>query len=121
MDIKTINAAKSVLSVDNSCIKIAGIIDEKMPAEYMKPFFNNVHDEILKNKHKNIIIDITNLEFLNSAGIRELINWVVKIDTLAIEDKYKINFLCNKNNLWQESSISTIAFLNREYITVKII
>ena len=64
---------------------------------------------------KDIIVDITNLRFLNSAGIRELVDWVMKLNSLTEDEKYKIKFLCSSEHKWQESSISTLIYLNPEF------
>ncbi|MCG8570183.1 MAG: hypothetical protein MJB14_08590 [Spirochaetes bacterium] len=117
----SLNMEKANFHVSNTELKITGTIDDKNPGLYMEPFIEELHQNILQNSVTEIEIDITELSFLNSAGIKELINWIIKLDTLPEEQKYKIIFICNKNHLWQESSISTMSFLNQQYVEKKII
>ena len=81
----------------------------------MEPFLNEVHASIVDNNIKDITVDITDLRFLNSAGIRELVDWVMKLNSLEDDKKYKIKFLCSSEHKWQESSMSTLIYLNPDY------
>jgi len=96
---------------------MTGNVDSAQPGKFMLPFFNEVHESIVKNDIKEIEVDIKGLNFLNSSGIKEIVAWIMKLETIPANKQYKIKFLCNKDLLWQESSISTILFLNPDLIS----
>ena len=103
------------LKTEGTRVFITGCINHPKPGIFMEPFIDKVHNNIIENKIKDIIVDITNLRFLNSAGIRELVDWVMKLNSLTEDEKYKIKFLCSPEHKWQESSISTLIYLNPEF------
>lgn len=98
-------------------VYISGSINHPRPGEFMEPFIQEAHESIVANNIQEIKVDITNLKFLNSAGIRELVDWVMKLNHLPEEKKYKIEFLCSSEHKWQESSMSTLIYLNSTYLS----
>ena len=122
-------AELKVKSVKNSGIEIytegitiyfSGSINHPHPGEFLEPFIQEVHKEIIANKIKGIKVDIKDLKFLNSAGIREFVDWVMQLNKLPDEKKYKIQFICSSRYKWQESSMSTLIYLNSSYLSKEI-
>jgi len=118
-----------VKSVKNSGIEIytkgmtiyfSGSINHPRPGEFLKPFIQEVHSEIIKKNIKEIKVDIKDLKFLNSAGIRELVDWIMQLNELPEEKKYKILFICSSEQKWQESSILTLMYLNSKYLSKEV-
>ena len=104
------------LRVTGSNIIIAGTINSKTSRLILEPFFTEVNSFILANNFKEVLVDISDLKFLNSSGIRAIVAWVIKIGALPEDSKYVITFLCNPDYTWQESSISTLMFLNKNLV-----
>ena len=113
---KVVKEANVELKFIDNTIYISGNIDCQNPRYFMEPFFTDIHNFLIENSIKKVITDITQLKFLNSSGIRELVDWVMKLESLSEREKYSITFLCNPDYLWQESSIATIVFLNNELV-----
>ena len=113
--VKTINESGVELKADGTTVTISGSINHPKPGVFMEPFIEEVHNSIVANGIKAINVDITNLRFLNSAGIREFVDWVMKLNELDIDKRYSIKFICSSEHKWQESSMSTLIFLNAEY------
>ncbi len=61
-------------------------------------------------------IDIKDLKFLNSSGIKEFVDWVMDLSTLSEEQQYFVEVITNPDQIWQESSISTLVYLNQKLI-----
>lgn len=116
-DIETVKGNGLELSIVEDIVKISGNIELEDPSVLITPFFNQVHQIILDENIEKITVDIRELQYLNSSGIRELVGWIMKLDELPDTKKYSIHFLCCHKNLWQETSISTLEFLNPNYIT----
>ena len=100
------------MKAEGTTVFISGSINHPRPGEFMEPFIQKTHESIIEQNIMEIKVDITNLKFLNSAGIRELVDWVMKLNHLPEEKKYKIQFLCSSEHKWQESSMSTLIYLN---------
>ncbi|MBN2532766.1 MAG: hypothetical protein JXB88_07745 [Spirochaetales bacterium] len=105
------------MKATGTTVYISGSINHPRPGEFMEPFIQEAHESIVTNNIQEIKVDITNLKFLNSAGIRELVDWVMKLNHLPEEKKYKIEFLCSSEHKWQESSMSTLIYLNSNYLS----
>lgn len=112
-------SAEFVVSGDT--IKITGMIDSASPGDFLRPFLSELHDDIVKNKLKKVNVDITGLSYLNSSSIKEIVTWIIMQKSMPEEKAYDINFLCNSEYMWQESSVSTVAYLNPGHILKEII
>ena len=110
---------KVITQSKNIILKIDGHIELKEPDKIFDPFFENLHNKLLENKVKKITCDIKNLVFINSSGIKSLINWIMKLNDLEDSKKYKIIFLHNKNIPWQTTSLKNLCFLVPNFIEIK--
>lgn len=111
------------LKLMNHTVTISGVIDELNPGEYLKPFFEEVHNSVIKENEifndkaiKNLVVDIKMLDFINSSGIRELVKWILKITKLSEDQQYKLQFKINKNLNWQVKLIGTLKILSHRLI-----
>ncbi|MBN2532769.1 MAG: hypothetical protein JXB88_07760 [Spirochaetales bacterium] len=102
------------LKAEGTTVYISGCVNHPSPGMFIEPFITEVHNKILEKKIKEIVVNITDLRFLNSAGIRELVDWVMKLSALEEGKKYKIKFLCSSEYQWQESSMTTLVYLSPE-------
>lgn len=109
------------LKAEGTTIFISGCVNHPSPGTFIEPFISEVHNNVLKQKIKEVVVNITDLRFLNSAGIRELVDWVMKLNSLNDDEKYSIKFLCSSEFLWQESSMSTLVYLNPECTSKEIV
>lgn len=105
------------IEFQNNNIKISGTIEIKNPNDNFTNHIKKIHSLILENNLKNIILDLTTLEFMNSSGIKGLVEWILKLEELSEDQKYKIEFIYNPKILWQESTINTLLFLNEKLLT----
>ena len=115
IEVKPVSESGIEMKAEGNVISFSGSINHPRPQVFMEPFIEEVHDSILKNNIKEVDLNITQLRFLNSSGIREIVDWVLKMSKLPEDQKYKINFICSREHKWQESSISTLIYLNQNY------
>lgn len=116
MKLLLVNEGNVQLRGEGDTVLISGNIDSQAPSKFLMPFFKDVHNEVISKNIKEIKLDIRKLNFLNSSGIKELVDWILKLDTLPEEQKYVITILTNPELLWQESSISTLVYLNTKLV-----
>jgi hypothetical protein len=117
INVTTVSKSGIEMRSEGDTVYFSGSINHPRPGEFMEPFIQNVHDTIVQSGLKEIRVDITELRFLNSAGIRELVDWVMKMTALPDDKKYKIQFVCSAEHKWQESSMSTLIYLNSEKLS----
>ena len=114
------NASIKILTRSNNIIlKIDGHIEFRNPEETLDPFFENLHNKLLKNNIKKIICNIKDLSFINSSSIKSLITWIMKLNDIDDSKKYKIIFIHNKNVSWQKTSLKNLCFLVPNFVEIK--
>lgn len=116
LNIKSIDKDGFLLEVRDDIVYISGNIKIPSPYEVIGPFFKEVHEEIIKNKLKTIKIDMRNLKYMNSASIKQFVNWILSVETLSEEKKYLIIFIYNQELQWQETFVSSMVYLNKELV-----
>lgn len=99
-------------------IKFVGSIDMEYPNKVLDPYFKTLHENILANKVKRIIVDFTDLSFLNSSGIKCFVLWVMKLQGLGADQGYKIDFLLTDDSPWQKDSIKFLLFLVPDLLAI---
>ncbi|RME02438.1 MAG: hypothetical protein D6805_09930 [Planctomycetota bacterium] len=100
---------------DDLVLQAHGEIDMEDPEEILGTFFQNVHKLAIK-RSKKVILNIVNLKFVNSSGIKSFIRWIGMAKQL--KQPYKIQFFCNPSFTWQRSSLSVIQKIAPEIVEI---
>jgi hypothetical protein len=94
-------------------LKFAGTIDHMNPGEFLDPFLDNVHAQVIANSVSKVEADFTELGFLNSSGIKSLLNWIMKQMELAEDKRYPIKIIYSRKITWQQTSLKAITYLSK--------
>jgi hypothetical protein len=81
---------KFTIEILGNTIKFSGCIDLQDPEPVVTPFFNKIHEQIVKQEIKEVNLDFKELNFLNSSGIKTITKWIMKITILPDTKKYKM-------------------------------
>jgi hypothetical protein len=109
-----------IMELKDNTVIIVGSTKTSYPSTIMAPFFEELHNKMIEAGEKLIRVDIVNLEFLNSAGIKEIVNWILKLDKLPYNKKYSITLVYNPEVSWHESFVSSMVYLNKELVSKEI-
>jgi len=118
MQISTVQAAggKISLRVDGDTVFIVGEIDQLSPRDFMAGFLEIVHNMALGEGLGEVKVNVTELAFLNSSGIKEFLSWILRRNRIPPEKKYKINFLFDPAVAWQPITLPRLRDLDAEGI-----
>ena len=118
MQISTVQAAggRTSLRVDGDTVFIAGEIDQLSPRDFMSGFFEIVHSMALGEGLAEVRVDVTELAFLNSSGIKELLSWILRRNRTPPDKKYRINFLFDPAVAWQPITLPRLRDLDPDCI-----
>ena len=118
MQISTVQAAggKISLRVDGDTVFVAGEIDQLSPRDFMAGFLEIVHSMALGEGLGEVKVNVTELAFLNSSGIKEFLSWILRRNRIPPEKKYKINFLFDPAVAWQPITLPRLRDLDPEGI-----
>ena len=67
------------------------------------------HPAVLQAGLRQVQLDVTGLEFLNSAGIKALVNWLLIIKQLAPASRYFIVLQYDEGITWQGKGLKPLA------------
>lgn len=66
-----------------------------------------------------VVVDIRNLEFMNSSCFKSLLTWIVRVQDLPETKRYKIRFLSNPGLHWQKRSLHSLASMGGGLVEVE--
>lgn len=104
---------------DGLCLVLSGDIDMRDTSLEFLPYLLKVHETLIQNKIKNIKLNLLNLTFMNSNGIKSLINWIMKLTELSEDIQYKIHIAANTDIAWQDSTLPVLKKLFPDFITIE--
>ncbi len=114
MHISAVQAAggKVSLRVERDTVFVLGEIDQLSPRDFMAGFLEIVHNMVLGEGLPEVKVDVTQLGFLNSSGIKEFLSWILRRNRIPPEKKYRINFLFDPAVAWQPITLPRLRDLD---------
>jgi len=104
---------------DEISLVIEGDIDMRDTSINFLPYLIRVHEILISNNIKSIKLNLLNLTFMNSNGIKSLINWIMKMTEMPEVNRYIINIKANTEIAWQESTLPVLQKLFPDYIIIE--
>lgn len=101
---------RATISATDNIIMLEGDIDHNDPEVFIKPFL----EKVLSQMDETIILDIKNLEFLNSAGIKCLLDFLK-----AKPPDSKVIIKTDNKKTWQRKSMTVMQSLDEENISLE--
>jgi hypothetical protein len=110
-----INQAKFTVNTKSMSQKpyvlFKGVIDLPDPGIVLTPYFTDVHNAVLADGYKEVIFDMSDLEYINSSGIKSIIKFVIKILTIDVSRRYQVVINYTSKKGWQPSSFKPVMLL----------
>lgn len=94
-------------------VAMSGAVEMRDPGVVFNPYWNGLDDEVRRRGIKRVILDMRDLNFMNSSGILTLVRWVTRAKTAKA---YTIELQYDRNVTWQRTSIPTVAKLAPEMV-----
>jgi len=79
---------------------------------------DRTHAEAKRLGVTEVIVDLKQLEFMNSSCFKCFVSWITEIQELAEPVRYKVRFLSNAQLHWQKRSLHSLRCFAVELITV---
>jgi hypothetical protein len=108
------NMSVPVLDVNSSfaddqiTTKFRGTADVEAQPD-LKYYLAGLHTEATRLKVKKVIVDIRQLEFMNSSSFKLFVGWLAQVRDLPPESQYLITFVSNPNLHWQRRSLASLS------------
>jgi hypothetical protein len=92
-------------------LALSGELAMRDPVAEVGPHFKKIHDAAVADGlgGAELVVDLTNLKYANSSGLRIFLDWVVWVSTAAAEQRYSLRFRLAKSATWQAAAFPAIA------------
>jgi hypothetical protein len=64
------------------------------------------------------VIDVRQLEFMNSSCFRQVISWIAEIQEMTDDGRYSVTFLSNPSLHWQKRSLQSLQRFATDLISI---
>jgi hypothetical protein len=110
-----------VLDSDNTVsIVLRGDSDARDAGTALDDFLvKRVHPAVMSAGLKLLQLDVTGLEFLNSAGIKALVNWLIAIKKQQPQDRYFIVLQYDEGITWQSKGLKPLACVAPSFLRLE--
>lgn len=82
-------------------------------------FLKRIHGAALESKLPEVVVDLRELEFMNSSCFKTFVSWVNAIQEAAADRQYKVRFVGDQNKHWQNRSLGALACFAIDLIRVE--
>lgn len=106
--------AESVLTT-----RLRGTADvESRPA--LETYVEGLHKEACRLGMSKVVVDLRELEFMNSSSFKVFITWLAQVKELPPDAQYRIHVLSNPNtHQWQRRSLAALSCFAVDLVTIE--
>ena len=107
------------ITAQRDVVAMKGVLSMRSPSETVTPFLRRVHMAATDAGIKKIIVDLTELRFMNSSSIRSLVDWVEWIRKEPESRRYRLVFVTKPDVTWQQTTLAAIRAFGGEHVAVQ--
>lgn len=101
-----------------SRVKISGSIATRDPDPAIASHIRRLHAAAMEDGLKRVEVDIRDLSFVNSSGIRVFVDWALQARGADGNPAYRLRFLVRRKYTWQRMSLVALESLATDVIEV---
>lgn len=68
---------------------------------------------------REVVVDITSLEYMNSSSLKSLLTWIVRVRELPEQERHKIRVISNPELHWQQRSLHSLVSMCGDVLEVE--
>lgn len=84
----------------------------------VEKLLEKTHDEALRTTASEVVIDLRQLEFMNSSCFKVFVSWLGSVQDLDASKQYRIHLLSNPNLHWQRRSLAALSCFAVDLVTI---
>ncbi|MBX3225823.1 MAG: hypothetical protein KIT84_30400 [Labilithrix sp.] len=77
------------------------------------------HDEAIRLAVKDVVMDVTKLEFLSSSGVKQFVMWLRKASEAAPDAGYHVRFVSSPRVPWQRRGLEALRCFAPDRVSVE--
>jgi hypothetical protein len=98
-------------------VTLTGNADLNVKTE-LERFMLAVHEEARRTGAREVVVDVRELEFMNSSCLKSFVWWISSVQALGSGNQYRITFVSSPAMYWQRRSLGALAGLAHEIVSV---
>ncbi len=98
-------------------LHLSGTADLRV-TDVISSVLTTVHAKALELASQKVVVDLRELEFMNSSCFKSFVKWVTDVQELP-PPQYRIRFLSNPAMLWQRRSLHALSCFAADLITIE--
>jgi anti-anti-sigma factor len=110
--------ANGALDDSSIAVTFTGTADTETRAD-LDRFVKQLHVEAMRLRVPTVVIDLRDLEFMNSSCLKILVSWLAQLRDLPGDQPYKIRIRSNPNLLWQRRSLAALSCFAVDLVTIE--
>lgn len=99
-------------------VKLVGTADA-VARPGLNQLLGRLHNECNRGNVREVLVDLVELEFMNSSCFKSFITWIVALRRLPDDQRYRIRFRANAELEWQERSLHPIGYFGGDLISIE--
>ncbi len=113
-----LNAGRfEVALVEARALALRGELALRDPVAEVGPHFRALHDAAAGGGE--VVVDVTELRFVNSSGLRVFLDWVAWIAGEPAPRQYRLRFRTKRGVTWQAAAFPAIAMMGGAHVTLE--
>ena len=100
-------------------VKLSGALTLRNPSELLRPVFHSLHEAALSDGLDKVFVDLSDLSFVNSSGIRVFVDWVLWLREESPTRRYSLTFRSASDHAWQRASLPVLQSLAPAWVHVE--
>jgi hypothetical protein len=99
-------------------VRLTGTADLTVK-NHLDSFLRAVHTEARRRLAEVVTVDVRQLDFINSSCLKSFVWWISTVQEQPGKGRYRIIFLSSPSKPWQRRSLSSLACIASDIITVQ--
>ena len=106
--------------LDNTAItvRLVGTADtQSRPA--LETYVNQLHTEAVRIGVTKVVVDLRELEFMNSSCFKIFVAWLAQLRDLPADKQYRMHMHSNPKLLWQRRSLAALSCFAVDLVAIE--
>lgn len=82
-------------------------------------FLLSLHRHALSDTVSEVVVDVRNLEFINSSCLKAFVTWISSVQAQQTSDQYRIVFLSSPRLHWQRRSLHALSCFANDLVSIQ--
>ena len=87
-------------------LAMSGTVEARDPGALFDPYWTAIDETLRRDGVKQVELDISHLDFMNSSGILTLVRWMMKV---KLQPAYEILIRHDRELTWQKANVPVLA------------